>query len=202
VSTLTALAWPTAAVIAMFIFRKPITSLLYRVQKVSTSGIEATPPRQEPTSPELKPSSAADRKMFDNAFLVQREELIRLDLERRGIASAERERSLIRFLAAAGIMVQFDRTYYLIWGSQIRALQVLNSSGSAGADASLLQPAYEMAAKQDPLVYANYTFNQWLDFFVQNALIKLEGSKVTITIEGREFLKYLVERGYVIYKPF
>ena len=199
-STLTTLAWPAVALVAIVIFRKPLTSLLYRARKVGVSGIEANPPRQEP-SPELKASSAADlHKIFDNALVVQREGLIRSDLERRGITGAEREKLLIRFLAAIGIVVQFDRAYNSIWGSQILALQGLNSAGASGADIKSLLPAYENAAKQYPLVYAHYTFDQWVDFLVKSALIKLEGSKVSITIEGREFLRYLIEQGFVIYK--
>jgi hypothetical protein len=208
-SVLSSFAWPaTLAIIAIFFmvkFHRSIDLFLQRTTKIGigSSAVEATVPRQEP-SPELKPSSTADDllKLFDNALLVKREEEIRSELERRSIPSADRERVLIRFWAAVGLTAQFDRTYSLIWGSQLVALQLLNPLGDTGIEADFLRLTYEHAATQNPKIYETHNFDHWLGFMVLSELVRLEGKKVFIRVEGREFLRYIVERGYPIYKQF
>src|SRR5262245_46391864 len=78
---------------------------------------------------QLKSPAAEElQRFFDNALLVKRESIISVELERLSFHDAtEREKFLIRLLASAAIVRQFEQTYSLIWGSQIGALQFLNS---------------------------------------------------------------------------
>jgi hypothetical protein len=185
-------------VVVIFAFRQPLTRFLERANKISRAGIEAGPPRQEPE--ELTPSAADELlRTFDNALLVQHEDSIRSDLDKRNIHGPERERVLLRFLAAVVLVGQFDRSYSLIWGSQMVALQLINSAGASRLDIETLRSLYEEAAKREPETYRNYSFDQWLGFLVASSLITRDTQKVTIRLEGREFLRYVVERGYPMY---
>jgi len=197
-----ALAWPAVVLIlgliAIFVFRSPLTRFLDRAQKISKTGIETS--GAQDTGVVVRPSPADDLlKQFDNALLVQRETFIISELDRLKIGpGGERERVLIRLLAGFSIIQAFEKAYMLIWGSQIAALQSLNSSGSI--DAELLRPWYDQAAAGETELYAAYTFEQWLGFLQRNSLIIWDSGRVQITVEGREFLKYLLHQGYSLYK--
>jgi hypothetical protein len=197
------ISWPVAGLIfglvAMFFFRQPLVRLLDRTRRITRTGLEADAPPQDTA---IKPSAAEElQRLFDNALLVQRETQIRSELERLAFRDpSEREKFLIRILAAAAIIQQFERTYAQIWGSQLGALQFLNSL-PAGADAQVIRPWYDQAAGRDPQIFQNYSFDQWLGFLQSQQLIIRKENMVAITLEGREFLKYLLHQGYPLYRP-
>jgi len=186
-------------IIAILVFKQPFTRLLDRAQKIGKSGIETTTVAQG-SGVEVKPSPADELlKAFDNALLLQRENFIQAELERLQINSGpDRERVLIRLLAGLAVVQGFERTYTLIWGSQIFALQFLNSAGSVSIE--LLRPWYDQAAAREPELYAAYTFDQWLGFLQMSLLVLRAGDTVSVSLEGREFLKYLLHQGYSLYK--
>lgn len=199
------LAWPAVVLIlgtiALLLFRQPLIRLIDRASKIGKGGIEAVSTAQE-AGIEVKPSPADElMKAFDNALLLQREKIIRDELDRlKGTSASERERILIRFLAASNLAMAFDRLYSLIWGSQIGVLQFLNTGAPEVADVGRLNVWYEQAAARDPDVYKAYSFDQWLGFLQVAGLLRRDGERVEITLEGREFLKYLVQQGYPLYK--
>ena len=104
-------------------------------------------------------------------------------------------------MAAASIVQEFERIYSIVWGSQLGALQFLNSAGVDGTETLSLQAWYDQAAAQYVDTYTNYTFEQWLGFLQSQQLIVRANDQVGITLEGREFLKYVLHQGYRMYKP-
>ena len=58
-----------------------------------------------------------------------------------------------------------------------------------------LKPFYDTAMKEYPSVYEKYSFDAWLRFLEGQILVIRKGDIVEITMEGREFLKYLVDMG-------
>ncbi len=200
------LAWPSVILIlgltALFLFKRPLERFLDRAQKISKGGIEAGLPTQTQRK-EVEPSSADEfMKLFDNALLVQREQWIRNELEKMlGSSQTEREKILIRLLAANSIVQHFEETYRVIWGSQLGALEFANTAGASGLEKDFLRTWYNQAVARQPLWYQNYTFEQWLGFLYTSQLLLAIGDKVVITLEGREFLKYILHQGYTLYKP-
>ena len=199
------LTWPIVSLVlglvVIFVFRQPISRFLDRARRITKSGIEADPTPQD-ARVEVRPSAAEElQRFFDNALLVQRETRIRAELEHLAFRDMnERERFLVRLLAANSIIQAFEQTYSAIWGSQIGVLQFLNSGGPDGVQSALLQPWYDQAAARHSDVFTNYTFDQWLGFLETQQLILRKETAVLITLEGREFLKYLVHQGYSLYK--
>jgi len=56
---------------------------------------------------------------------------------------------------------------------------------------------YDKAALETPVVYANYSFEQWMEFMKSQVLIIWHPSgMVEITIRGRDFLKYLTHAAH------
>ena len=197
------LAWPGVVlilgIIVIIVFKQPLTRFLDRAERIGKGGIQAATGAQA-SGIEVKPSPADELlKEFDNALLVEREKFIRTELERLQVSPGpDRERVLIRLLAALALVQSFERTYTLIWGSQIAALQSLNSAGTVSVE--LLRPWYDQAAARDPELYGRYTFDEWLGFLQANLLVLRSGDGVCISLEGREFLKYLLHQGYSLYK--
>lgn len=189
------LAWPGAflvlAVIALFIFRTQIAALIGRTKKVGKDGLETYDNQPAPPT-EQKKGIDEFLKSFDSPLLVEAEQIILKDLRERTIeAAADREKALVRALAAANIIQHFERVYGVLWASQHVCLRYLNPRDN-GADRAELLPIYEAAKKEYPSWYQEYSFDRWLGFLRQMNLVLERDSKFFITMAGREFLKYLV----------
>ena len=86
-------------------------------------------------------------------------------------------------------------------GPTLAAMQALNSGGPEGFPLATIRPFYDLGASNFPSVYENYTFEQWLGYLESSQLVaRLPGDRITISINGRAFLKYLVHQGYALLK--
>lgn len=199
------LVWPVVVLIlglaALFLFKQPFSRLIDRTQKVGKLGLETSQTIQ--TASAQASVSKADEllKIFDNSLLVKQETEIRTWLDKANLPSGgERERVLIRFLAGGALVMLFEKIYSIIWGSQIGALEFLNSSGPTGAELDSLRSWFLQGAANEPQLYAGDTFERWLSFLESYSLIAKAGNNFVITLEGREFLKYIIHQGYTLYK--
>lgn len=203
------LAWPTVVlvlgIVGLLVFRKPIGRLIDRTQKVGKSGIEAVASVQtQTTGTKMEPSPAQNLfSRFDREFLETYENFIRSEVSSiRDIEGANQEQKIVRFAAALYLFLVFEKTYVVIYGSQIGALQVINASPYlGGVTAEFLRPWYDQAAARDSEWYKYYSFDNWLRFLEANSLITRQGDKVAITRQGREFLKFILDQGYTLYRP-
>ena len=123
---------------------------------------------------------------------------MKTDLDTRRItASADREKLVIRYYTAAVLCLAFEKLNVYIFGSQLAALQRLNTRGGIGADQSEILTLFFAPAKaQFPQVYKAYSFEQWLQYLLARDVIVRNATRLVITAEGKEFLKYLVDQGY------
>jgi hypothetical protein len=56
---------------------------------------------------------------------------------------------------------------------------------------------YDEGAQRSPGLYANYSFDQWLEYLPSQILIgEHPGQTFEITVRGKDFLKYMVHFGY------
>lgn len=190
-------AWPAVALIGVIVFlllfRNPIATLIARTRRIGigAGGLEAYETQPSPPS-ELNKANAELVTNLDSPLLPQAQQLIIKDLHDRNIhAPEEREQALIRALAAANISVWFEQIYTICWASQISCLRYLNSR-DGGADTSELRPFYDAAKVTYPAWYANYPYENWLAFLRNVKLVIADGSRYSITVAGREFLKYMI----------
>ena len=198
--------WPgtviVIAVIAMLLFRKSFERFLDRVKKIGKTGIYAAVGAQETAKSEVGPSAADElARLFDNQLLVQREDLIRTELVRIvGADQTQKEKFLLRIIAAQTLVQQFETTYRIIWGSQLNALEITNTTPD-GVPLGFIETLYNQAtARDDKELYANYSFEQWLAYMESQLLSIRKDDKIYITLTGREFLKYIIHQGYTLYK--
>ena len=156
---------------------------------------------QDTAKSEVGPSAADEfARLFDNQLLVQREGWLRTELVRIvGTDQTQKEKFLLRMIAAQTIVQQFEATYRTIYGSQLNALEITNAT-PGGVQLGIFATLYNQAAARDKELYANYSFEQWLEYIERQALSIRKDDKIHITLEGREFLKYIMHQGYPLYK--
>lgn len=189
-------------VIFLAVFHKPIGRLIDRSSSFKFGKFSAAVSQQEAPD-KLKPSAADEllSKTFDNKLLVDGEAHFRRVLEQSKVTDGvERERVLLRYLASVSIAFLFERLYANIWGSQIAALQFINDFGAPGLSRDSLKPWYEQAAAGNKDLYRNYSFDDWLGFLVGMGVVEEKDDQLTLSLTGREFLKYLIHQGHSLYK--
>jgi hypothetical protein len=100
---------------------------------------------------------------------------------------------LIRLLANAALWWADEQVYRTIFGSQIFALKQMNATGPVMREQ--LEGFYNVAKGNFPDVYATYFFDQWLGYLISMGLIKTPdgGQHFSITDEGRDFLKWMMD---------
>lgn len=127
---------------------------------------------------------------LDNDLVREFEDDIQKGLT--ALSDKDQIKVLRRHYAATRIAYYFQEVYSIIWGSQLSALEFLNSNT---APRESLRPFYVAGASQYPSIYTNDSFDRWLGFLESQLLIKNGGGQMGITIRGREFLTYLTNVG-------
>jgi len=168
--------------------------LIDRISKITPKGIETEKVTQQ-TYEQKKKSAKELLKLFDSRLIQEVEKKIKAELETIEHTQEEKEELLIKWCASEGIAHLFDRIYNSIFGSQISALRHLNTYAGTPVNISEVQPYYDRAKIQDPLIYKEYPFENWLRYLESEGLILREGDGILITISGQEFLKYLIDLG-------
>jgi hypothetical protein len=106
------------------------------------------------------------------ASVQAREESIKSELKRPGFGFDQQDTIdvLIRQLATLQCISFFERTYRIIFGSQLSALDFLNTSGPVPTN--IVEVCfYDTAQNLEPAFYSDFPFAQWLSFLLSNYLI-------------------------------
>lgn len=192
------IAWPVAVVIIalsfMLIFRKQIIAFLQRVKTVSHKGIETALGQEQLIVESKKPSYFEEFMKITSPILRQQEEAIEKDIKEKGLTENETKSVLVRHLAIYQLAFLFEQINSIIWGSQIKLLEDLNSK-PLGETRENLKRFYELGATLYPATYENYSFVKYLNYLVLSGLINEKEGKYFITDFGREFLIYLASTG-------
>jgi len=107
----------------------------------------------------------------------------------------DKEGFFAKFIGVGVVAYMHDLTWAYIFRSQILMLMELNHRNGMmpSGDAKTY---YDQAAHDFPEAYANYSFDQWLDFMIsEQLLIRHPTHMLEITFRGRDFLKYLTHWG-------
>ena len=92
-----------------------------------------------------------------------------------------------------------ERIYRLIFGSQIDALQYLNSDSPA--DREVIQIYFDAAATAHPDVHEGRTYEVWLGFLISWKLVQVVEDEISISLLGRFFLQYVTQQGLSLQRP-
>lgn len=103
--------------------------------------------------------------------------------------SADTGEILVRHLAATQLMVRFERTHRLIFGSQILALHLMNNEPQPD---ETLRAVFENARTKEPQFYRSYKFEDWIGFLIKEVtVVKTEHNSYAITVYGKNYLEYI-----------
>lgn len=187
--------WPIVVICVSAIFNKSIKNLIDRITKIGygDKSIEAS---QQSSSTNIEKSSISH---IDRAISLFRPETIetfaKAVKEESEIENIKTDKDKIERLKNYStiiyIMRLFESIYSMIYGSQIRLLEKLNTLQPQTRDS--LKFFYDYARNTNPKFYENYAYDSYLNFLFANNLIRDDESVIKITTLGLDFLKYLVE---------
>ena len=160
--------------------------------------------QSKPVNAEASVAEIEDLMDYGAGFKIIeiQEKAIKDDLERRRVDySGDTAKVLIRQLAASQVLQWFEKTYSLIFGSQIALLKSLSANFS-GFSFDDITTYYESFKKQHPVEYNIWNIDNYLNFLFSSNLIVRNREIIQITESGREFLMLLTKAGYTEFKSF
>jgi len=180
--------WPlTVAIVAIVIGPKLITELP-RLHKVGPTGVELfRPETTQESSAEDVGSGLAVENLEELHDPVARELENTIVKELSNIPDLERQEKLVRALTNAQMARSFLLAYSHIFGSQIRALEKLNT-GQISRDEA--QAMFSDLQKSDP-VLEDWSLDGYLQFLIHWKFIEYEKTVYRITTTGQHFLLFL-----------
>jgi len=114
--------------------------------------------------------------------------------------AAGREKYLLTIAADSIAATVYEYTYRVIYGSQLAAVRDLNSSGTVDKDK--LKSYFDTAKSLYPAMYETDNFERWLQWLIKAAYLveERDGDSVQISEMGRDFLQFVITRGYAFNK--
>jgi hypothetical protein len=172
--------WPFLGVtgtvsLFLWLFRVQIREVILRINRIDLpggSGISTTPVQQETEPPPSPPEGEPPPPDEPPPTVAARDELLRWYT----------------------FNYFYERTYRIIFGSQIALLHYLNSQGQSGAEEPSLFVFHTFHLQQARAVNVGYT-NTWQSFvgFLRGAnLVSQVGQLYFITDLGRSFLQWIL----------
>lgn len=207
---LSSIAWPLITIVIFLFLKNPISNFINNIKKLTygDTGIETNSVKQKDDEDYLtellgdgKDASSLDKVLakFSDNTLNSIDEIIENETQISTVDGFQNKYERIYKYAKLLIVIKnADKIYSLIYGSQIRMLQRLNYSYIESK--AELKLYYDNAVKNNPEGYKNYPYESYLNFLVQNGLIKIENENVSITDAGRDFLRYIVEANLTVEK--
>jgi hypothetical protein len=188
--------------VALFMFRTPISGLLNRIRSIDRRGVRIDPAQQDGALVEKDPRTEAENLLreLEGPLIREIEDHVTKEFQTRGLAGDAGLRVAIRYTSALSIALEFERLYRLIWGSQLSLLSHLNTDRQ-GHTREALRAFYTLAATQYPETYDSISYDQWLAFLLGSILIREDHGRIQITVRGCEFITHLAKVGYTLNKP-
>lgn len=189
------LKWPILVLIIVLLIRKPIVDLINRITKIG-HGDTSVEVEQQKAVEKLEKRKVSN---VDKVLGLFREETVEYFksavFQETNIEALKSDKEkadhLLNYSIAIYIIKHYEMVYNAIYGSQLMLLQQLNTFAVENSDS--LKRYYEYAVEKNPKFYESYSYDEYLGFLYSFSLIIEESDKISITILGVDFLKYLTE---------
>ena len=192
-------AWPLAAVVLgivfIGVFKSPITRFIDRAKKVSKDGVHTydEAQQQQATLPQQPDALAQFLEGYHSPLLLEIESNLEQELVSRGLTNVnDANRALRKSLAGLLLILEFEKLENLIWASQVQALHFLNGRSPTGP--ANIEPFFTEAVAANPRMFEDRTFQEWLGFLTSQTLALVNEHGISITVRGREYLKWRVDQ--------
>ena len=200
VGFISAVAWPTAAVVISRRFKEPITKLLDRMNSFEAFGVRAQLPTAAQEAPaalaapaEELPAAAVNLPPYDPVLTEFDQGLIK-GLKNLGGSAETQLDWVVRIASSNWLNWRHEAHYRMIYGSQIRALKVLASEGPRPAE--WFQAYFSAGAHSALGQVVGYTFPAWINWLQNTGDIRYSDSGLyDITPLGRSFLAWIPTAG-------
>ena len=107
----------------------------------------------------------------------------------------DRESFYLDVLTVGSLAYLYDEIWWQLYRSQLRGLLELNKKNGI-VPIAVFRRFYDEAAAEFPERYKATSFEVWMKFLSDSNLLKIHPTEmVEITIQGKDFLKYLLHRG-------
>ena len=189
-------------VIFLWMFREQIRQLLGRATSLSKGSIrfrkDGARAHEDAQSSAGKPDALAEfLEEFESTLFRDTESEIEKDLQARGFTDPDDVRKvLLKTLARAAIFGDFRVIQLVIFASQFNALRFLNVQHIPTTKATLKANFYDHAVASFPMTYENRKFDEWLDYLKGQELVIGTEEGISLSVRGREYLKWTVENGF------
>lgn len=169
-----------------------------RVRKIGP--VEFSPPtvqqKGEPANPiAVEHETSSSRMLVAESSLspAQKIQLESVKAWLQSLPASDREEQTAIALANWQLSWNFEVLNQQVFGSQLSVLGQANTSATPEAS---VRSAYDLAVSYYPQTYANYSFESWLGWMVNVGLLYKHCDGFITTAYGREFLRYIIGRGY------
>lgn len=141
-------------------------------------------------------------RLFSEETIKGAENVIKTVTDYDGLTKdSERINVLLKYCELLFILNHFERIYNLIFGSQLRILQKLNSV--VGEQKESLHKYYQYVSARNKDFFDNYSYDSYLDFMKkENLIIENNEGLIQITRTGIDFLIFLTDFGKPFDKPY
>ena len=205
-SCLSFVAWPMAAVVFgvafLLLFQKQIRQLLGRAKSFGKDGVRFDKEGDRTYEDEQLSAKRPDAPTefydeFESPLFLEVESDIEKELQDRGVTDPTFTRKfLLKTLARTFIFRQFEAVHSVIYASQLRSLMFLNIQPTLTTEAELKSRFYDTAVVNFPITYKDRAFGEWLGYLQRQALIIGKEERISLSLRGREFLKWRVDNGF------
>ena len=199
ISSIADLMWPLVVFAGVFWFFPQILDFLKDPVKVGAflAGLSGKYNPQQNVN--FAKFENLEFKSYENLpdFLIDLIEKLKKQLS--DIDPSERNSSLLKHAAICEINSEFSHIYYLIFGTQIQALQLLNNNEKSNLFS--FYENFKQLTKNEKDIKID-SFDIWVNILTINNLISKDNNVYSITEKGKEFLKFIKIRDYYILKSF
>lgn len=195
------LAWPLVGLVAVIVFllffRKEIAGFINRIRSVGKGGIETTSSAREEAA--ARTINVARQEFMENPqsiTLSEQEKKIKDVLKRLGFeSSGDAIDVLVRELARTQINYGFLDIYNIIYGSELRLLEHLNSISGSGYTDGELDRYIATVRAQFPNRPNTENKESFMSILLTSNLVTRNNNRYFITELGREFLAWIIKQG-------
>lgn len=198
---LKALSWPhfvfLFALIFLFIFKSQLAGFIARITSIDKSGVKTAPTPE--AQREKKKTEAVQELLLavgDSIALRDIEGRIKSDLMNRELdIESDTSKVLIKYLAGALILLDFEQIHSLIFGSQIFLLKKLNEVAGQGQKIDLVVGHFEQVKELFREQLGNWSFEQYMVFLLSRIMVTVDKDNYHITNYGVEYLTWMAKNG-------
>lgn len=217
------LNWPHAVliifIVAVVYFKLEMKALIERILEFGPGGIKLQPPAlqsarvdiavvasAEVVTPLASPAVAIIAEIPTRPIIVFPQELQKnnqsLMLDISGLGDADAKNYLLNSLAFARCMLEFESCYSLIFGGQIRILQILNQRIGQVLSVQDGNMYWATHQAQHKPVLDLWSADQYLYYLTVRGLVIKEPNLIRLSTKGAEFVLWLTHFGRPLDKPW